>query len=53
MDCGAANLDVMLTGRIGNDANSVSHVRKSVGHFADACGGAMVSRERASRYHRD
>ena len=53
MNFGAANADFFLTGRVSDDVNVVPHVRKRVGHFPDASGGAEIGGESTSRYHGD
>src|SRR5262245_8076885 len=53
MDFGATNADPLLTRRVSDDVNVVSHVRKRVGHLPDASGGTEIGWERTGRHHCD
>src|SRR4051812_39026000 len=53
MNFGATNADFLLTSRVSDNMNVVSHVRKSVGHLADARGRAVIGGGRTRRYHGD
>ena len=53
MNFGAADADILLTNRISDDVNVVTHIRQRVGHLPNARGGAVIGRERTRRHHGD